>query len=388
MLLAAFPDYMLRLCVAGVGVFLINVSILVTARWHLNWTSRQGDVSAVQASHKASTPRIGGLSIYIGLLIGLLVVPTLDQPWCLKLLVAATPVWIAGLLEDCGRLVSPRGRLIASAFSAMVAVYLTGALVIRVDLPFDVILGFVPFALLFTMFCVAGVCHAMNLVDGMNGLSGVLSLFAATGLAIISHAHGEPSVTATCILLMSVIVGFLMVNFPFGLIFLGDAGAYLIGFVLAWISVQVLHDRPEVSPWSILLVNFWHVADTFLTIYRRMSSGKAIGMPDRMHFHQLVRRFLVIRVLGRRFSSASNPLTTLAIAPFALVPVTLGIVWADDLLYSGVAVAGFAGLFVVTYYGLLTASRKRFPTKRVQRLSRKIPGEALVRWRVVADRLE
>ena len=71
------------------------------------------------------------------------------------------------------------------------------------------------------------------------------------------------------ILISAGIFGFFIENYPFGLIFLGDTGAYTIGFVLGWIGIAILINIPDVSPWAILLTLFWSVGDTLLGVYHR-----------------------------------------------------------------------------------------------------------------------
>lgn len=336
-----------------------SVFFVLTARSHIELTSRRADLGAVQASHRVPTPRIGGLAIFVGLVVGVATMPPDLQPFLLKLLLAGTPVLMAGLLEDLGRTLSPRLRLMASALSALLAILLTGAMVRRVDLPVDTGLQFLPVAIAFTTFAVAGMCNAINLVDGMNGLAGFLSVLSAAGLGWLGWSHDEPVVAVSAGLLASVLLGFLVVNYPRGLIFLGDAGAYFTGFVLAWLSVVLLHERAAISAWALVLVNFWPVADTLWAIYRRRSRGKATDMPDRLHFHQLIRRWLEITRLGPAGNARSNPMTTALIVPCAAIPVISGVMLAEDTLHAALAVGCFATLFVLTYVGLLNSVRGR-----------------------------
>ena len=81
---------------------------------------------------------------------------------------------------------------------------------------------------------------------------------------------------------------------------------------------------------AILLIFFWPVADTLLAIWRRWKWGNSAGRPDRLHFHQLAMRFLVIRFFGRDKRHIANPIATLILAPFISVPQILGVLFWDD----------------------------------------------------------
>ncbi len=340
--------------------FLVCLFIIRLSRTHIGLTTRAEDLLAVQASHRTPTPRIGGVAIFLGLELaaGLLSGPALGL--LSAILLAAVPVTVAGLLEDMGRRISPKARLAAAVASALLATHLTGNLIGRVDVPLlDGLMAFGPLAVAFTAFAVAGACNAVNLVDGMNGLAGTLVTISAAGLAVLSARHGQADLAAVAILLISVLAGFLALNFPRGQIFLGDAGAYLIGFVLAWLSVTLAARVPGVSVWAIMLVNFWPVADTLLAIYRRRSNGRDPSLPDRLHFHQLIKRSLEIQFLGSARWALSNPLTTIIIAPAAAVPVLAGLRFAERPALAALAVLALAAVFFASYLLLVRLSRRR-----------------------------
>lgn len=150
-------------------------------------------------------------------------------------------------------------------------------------------------------------------------------------------------------MLAAAIFGFFLLNYPFGLIFLGDAGAYTIGFVLAWFGISILLNVPAASPWAIMLTMFWPVADTILAIYRRSRRKAPTMAPDRLHVHQMVMRTLEIYILGRRRRHLANPLSTLALAPFVIAPPVAGVLLWDKPLWAFWAVVAFAILFFSSY---------------------------------------
>lgn len=151
------------------------------------------------------------------------------------------------------------------------------------------------------------------------------------------------------LLLAAAILGFLVLNYPFGLIFLGDAGAYTIGFILSWFGISILLQATNASPWAILLTVFWPLADTLLAIYRRLNTSTNAFAPDRLHVHQMVLRSLEIYFLGRHQRKISNPLTTLVLAPFVVAPPLSAIFLWDQNRYAFFAVIIFVALFFSSY---------------------------------------
>ena len=153
----------------------------------------------------------------------------------MKLLLSSLPIFVVGLSEDLGFFASPRLRLLATALSGLVFVALLGQWLPKTGLAWiDMPMKWAPFAIGFSLFVGVGVCHAFNLIDGVNGFSALIGISASLALAAISHQQGLIDHRDTLIILSVSIAGFLVFNFPFGRIFLGDAGAYLIGHILVW----------------------------------------------------------------------------------------------------------------------------------------------------------
>lgn len=337
------------------GAFFISLSLtgllVFTRRFHLAFTARSYDNTAIQASHLRPTPRIGGVGILVALAAAFLAVDGVYAVPSLTLfIITIIPVFAVGLLEDVGVPMRPRFRLAAAAVSSALMIGLLGRYLPRLDLPIlDAAFGFAPFAALFTVFAATGVCHAINLIDGLNGLSGLVSVVIAIALAAIAGSAGDTAMAALVLCLVPAVVGFLVFNFPRGTIFLGDAGAYSIGHVLAWLAIIILWRNSDVSPWAVLSVFFWPVCDTLFAMYRRKRSGKPTDQPDRLHYHQLVMRIIEVAFLGRGRRQLTNPLATIVIMPLAIAPALAGVFAWDNPLLAGLFVFGFIVLFVGSY---------------------------------------
>ena len=320
---------------------------------------RAGDLRAVQAAHSTPASRLGGVAIACAMLISLGFVTGQVRSDLTIVIAAALPILCAGLSEDLGFALSPRQRLRAAALSSMLGVLGLHMWVTGIDtLGLDLLFGLLPVAITFTVFACAGICNAFNLIDGLNGLAPGAAVLTALGLATVSHLAGLPDLAIVCWYLIAALMGFLVLNFPWGRIFLGDAGAYLTGHVLAWLSVILMFRAPDVTPWAIVLIFFWPLVDTLFAIYRRRMAGRAANQPDRMHFHHVVLRALEIMVLGRKQRHIANPVTTLILLPLMTAPVVTGIFLWNAPALACVAFAGYAGAFIVSYHVTVHIARR------------------------------
>ena len=337
---------LVALCVSVV----LCTALVTLARTRWQRLVRHGDVGAVQAAHSTPTPRIGGFAILAAFLVGCAITfwgqGTL---WCL-LLLAVAPLFVSGAAEDLGYRVSPAGRLGAALFASALAVPLTGTWITGTGvLLLDPFFAFAPVAVLITIIAASTIAHAFNLIDGLNGLSGFTAVLASAGIAVSANAVGDTEIAGMALLLGAAVAGFLVLNFPTGKIFLGDAGAYTVGFLLAWLGIALSARSPEVTPVAMVLILFWPLGDLALAIYRRHRRNLPVSQPDRLHFHQLVMRGLEICVLGRGRRSVANPLATMVILPLLAAPVAAGTLLHAQPLAAALALVATFALFFGTY---------------------------------------
>lgn len=219
-------------------------------------------------------------------------------------------------------------------------------------------------AIAFTIILTGGISHAVNLIDGLNGLAMGVSMLISLGLAGLAYSVGDTSVAAVAVLVTAVIGALLVFNYPWGKIFLGDAGAYSIGHVLTWIGIVLIARNPEIAPFSVLLMFFWPITDMLFAIVRRVLAGRPVDRPDRLHFHQLVMRSIELVILGRKNRSLSNPLATLVVVPLAGLPILAaqGLWWDNNL--SAMAFGAFCSGYVVLYTCAFIVARRYARTGR------------------------
>lgn len=348
--------------------FVLCIIIIISSGYGF---SRRGEVdeAAIQSAHSGFVPRVGGLAIYIAILvlipllsfgfIPLSVVFDLDADQLTLLILSAAPVFSVGLAEDLGYDMSPKARLIASAVSSLIAILLFKVWLDSLGISgVDTLLMFAPFGILFTIFAAVGVVNAFNLIDGLNGLSSYVTVSVAVSLSIIAFQAGNAQVSIFLVLVVAAVFGFMVLNFPMGKIFLGDGGAYALGHLLVWSAIILTNGTTDVNAFAILLIFFWPVADTGLAIWRRWKLGNPTDRPDRLHFHQLAMRFLEIRFFGRDRREIANPLATLILMPFISVPQVLGVMFWGNFKASVVSTGAIGFLFTMTYLVGVAAAKK------------------------------
>jgi UDP-N-acetylmuramyl pentapeptide phosphotransferase/UDP-N-acetylglucosamine-1-phosphate transferase len=297
---------------------------------------------------------VGSVAIILGVFLALSVryfQNTEVGTFGLLLLLSASPAFLSGLTEDITKKVGVKIRLLATVLSAGLAgdflnAGLSSVQILGID---DLMLAYPIAAIAITCFAVGGVANAFNIIDGYNGLSSMVAIIILSGIAYVAFQVGDFPIMIAALAMMGALMGFLVFNFPRGLIFLGDGGAYLIGFWIAELSVLLTARHPEVSKWFPLLLCFYPIFETLFTIYRRVILKRVHpGMPDASHLHQLIYMRIVRWSLGSNddeLKTQHNAMTS----PYLWVLATLSVIPAILFWEHHMVLKGFAVLFAITY---------------------------------------
>lgn len=336
--LTYWPEFM-----AGTVAFLMALLLVVTQQWHGHMS--MDSTFGVQKFHTNPTPRVGGIAILAGLLIGYLLTKPNSQSLLGPLLLAGTPAFVFGLVEDLTKRVSVRSRLLATMGSGVLGWAITGNSITDVDVPgLDWLLSFAAVSVLFTAFAVGGIANAINIIDGFNGLAGGTVIIILAAFGVMASGFGDYDLVRICFILAGAVVGFLLVNWPLGKLFLGDGGAYFIGFALAWLAVLITRRHYEISAWAPMLACGFPVLEVLFSMLRRRRRRLGIGAPDRLHLHSLVKRRLTNRLMPRASNLARNSATGAIMWLAALLPALIAVQWPTNTL---MLVAGFCMCAVV-----------------------------------------
>ena len=322
---------------------------------HNRFTGDHPDITP-QKFHTLAVPRIGGISVMLGGLISTGFMSLKGNPLLNEfsiLLICSLPAFFSGLLEDITKRVGVVTRLLLTMVAAVMGFFILEGELTRLSLPFvDKWLSFMPLSLALTIVAVAGVSHAINIIDGYNGLAGVVSALILVALAYVSYKVGDSFLLAACVSAIGAVLGFLVWNYPNGLIFLGDGGAYLLGFIIAEVSILLVNRHQEVSPWFPMLLVVYPVWETIFSIYRKkFIRGQSPGLPDGLHFHMMVYKRLLQWAIGRKEAKQllhRNAMTSpylWGLSLFAVIPAVL--FWRHTI-----ALACFIVIFIALYLWL------------------------------------
>jgi UDP-N-acetylmuramyl pentapeptide phosphotransferase/UDP-N-acetylglucosamine-1-phosphate transferase len=350
--------------VAATISFIVSVLIVGSQKWH-GWLSHDHDLDGVQKVHHTAVPRIGGFAVVSGILAAILVFWTLwpgilsaSQIFAVMLLLlAAAPAIIAGMTEDMTKTVSVRARLIATIGSAVIASSILGATVTELDIwGVDMLLSVPAFALLVTAIVVAGGANAVNIIDGFNGLAGSVILIMSASLGAVGWQMGDDLVAVLGALGAGTTLGFLLVNFPRGKLFLGDGGAYFMGFWVAETAVLLLARKPSVNAWQVLSICAYPVIEVLFSMYRRRIIKKVSpGAPDALHLHTLVYRRVVRKIMPAptKLTWLRNATTASLIAPWVAAAAACGVLFGHSMPTAIFMVFAQVVLYVMVYRRLV-----------------------------------
>ena len=320
------------------------------------WVGRDNDFSGVQKVHDVSTSRLGGFNVFVAYLAVLVVavrVQDAELAPALPLLLCSLPVVLVGIWEDVTQGVHPWHRLAGAVVSAALASWFATGVITRLDLPFlDDGLKYLVFALPLTWFMVAGACNAINLIDGAHGLAGGTTLMMFGGLAAAAAIVGDALVRDQALAMMGAITGFLVWNYPRGKVFLGDAGAYFLGFMYAELSAQIVAHNPAISAWFVIASGAYPIVETLYSIYRRRFLLRTVSMePDAGHLHSLIYRRLVRRGHSAHAKEAVRHANA-RVAPRLWLHGAICLVAALLLHNNTLALIGFTLLYAVGYVAI------------------------------------
>jgi UDP-N-acetylmuramyl pentapeptide phosphotransferase/UDP-N-acetylglucosamine-1-phosphate transferase len=352
------------------------LTLLLIKHSRLHDSALDSDLAGVQKVHARAVPRIGGVGIFLAVvLVGLTAMwrtPHIGQG-VLLLMLCASVAFIGGVVEDFTKNVSPLRRLLLTMVAAAMGYFLLDARIERIDWPAAVwSLNYVWLALPLTVLAVAGVANAINIIDGFNGLATVVTICMLLSLAYVALQVNDTFVLVVALIVAGAATGFLVWNYPAGLIFLGDGGAYFLGFMLGELSVLLVMRNPQVSTWYALLLLIYPVFETLFSVYRRVFlRGRSPGTPDGIHLHSLIFRRLVLWAVGRRDARTLN-LRNAMTSPYLWMLSLMAVVPASLFWRHTWLLMSFCMMFVISYVWLYARIvRFRSPRWMIMRKKKK-----------------
>ncbi len=317
----------------------------------VKWTVNSGDTIGVQKFHSDPVSRIAGISIFVSFFSGLFMMD-LPEFFYVFMLLASLPVFISGMIEDVTSRVSPFFRMTAILISIVIAfVYLEISISF---LGFEVIDYYLSIytilSLLFTLLVIGGLVNAVNIIDGFNGLMVGYSILVLLAISYIASILGDDLVLQLSLLLTASLVGFFVFNFPFGKIFMGDGGAYFVGFMMAIIGLMLGIRNEEASHWFVLLLFIYPLYETAFSIYRKkIVRGTSPSQPDGYHLHMLIYKRLIKCKTFKNNKTICNSMTSPFLWALSLIGIIPAVVWYDNQTMLIIWAFVFMTIYTIIY---------------------------------------
>lgn len=343
--------------------------------WLIKYSSKKNifldkdSILKPQKMHYGDIPRAGGVGIILALLLGLAIFMFIKKD--LEVLLFIPPmllIFASGILEDFANSISPKKRLILQTLGSLIMV-LSYKYIIT-DIGFNMP---IPLGIIFSVFCIVGIINAINIIDGFNGLAGGYAVLVFLSIGIVSYIVDKELIVYMCIISIGSILGFMVLNFPKGKIFLGDGGAYLIGFILACLLIMLTQNRIgqnvdintiklifgyvessiantidstniKVSAYFGLCVMIYPVFEVIFSVWRKKFVRNMSAMePDGVHFHMLI----------YKRATRSNYKTSILIWLFNLPFLIGAVIFFDNTLILLILIVIFIALYLSIYFKIV-----------------------------------
>jgi UDP-N-acetylmuramyl pentapeptide phosphotransferase/UDP-N-acetylglucosamine-1-phosphate transferase len=356
-------------CILNWLVLSFVLNGLVVYAWHKKFYSKIGlnTYQAIQRIHLNETPRLGGL-IFILSLVGFVTQCHLGEGSKILrvILISLIPALLVALKEDLLHDVEPAMRLLSLILAGwLFRVSYTGALPTMTEVPFvgELVLlqGGVT---LFYILSIVTIANGMNLIDGVNGLCSSVALSILSALLFLSFKTGDTVMLSAVFSVMLLIIPFILFNFPFGKIFLGDLGAYSLGLILSMLTIILFGRHPEISPYVAVLTLIYPVMEIIFTMVRRTLRGASVFRPDTLHLHLKLFFFLRPKPAYKKIANALVMPTLSVLWVFPLLAVT----WTYQKPFFVVAaIVIFVGLYISLYVMLPNIQKKKKKKKKTNK---------------------
>lgn len=238
--------------------------------------------------HQNFMPRLGGLSIFISFLIGILLLQP-NNPYAPFILLGSIIIILTGVFDDIKGL-SAKAKLVGQITAAILVVIVGGLRINFINLPFGGQFYFESLSIPFTIFWIVGITNSINLIDGLDGLAAGVSSIALFVISVMAIIMGNTYVSTIGFILLISTLGFLYFNFYPAKIFMGDTGALFLGYMISVLSLLGFKNVTVVSFVIPVIILGVPISDTIFAIIRRIITKKPLTTPDKSHLHHCLIR--------------------------------------------------------------------------------------------------
>lgn len=266
---------------------LIFIGALVMVRLVRDYAQKIGlmDIPNDRSAHVQHTPRGAGIGFYLSIA---LILPLFHfdliraYPWTF---LAVLLVFIVGVLDDHHD-TSPKAKFIVILIGAFLLLF-DHIVIDKLGTVFGVPMSLGWFAIPFTLFAVTGFTNALNLIDGLDGLAGTVSIVILGSFMAVGYLNNDLFMIVIAGSFIASLLAFLVFNWHPASIFMGDSGSLTLGFVISVLAIKSLAYLPTVS---VLFIAALPILDTLVVMMRRKLNGRSIFSADKCHIHHILKR--------------------------------------------------------------------------------------------------
>jgi len=299
----------------------------------------------IQAIHSDITPRLGGVIIYFCFCLSYL----LDKNYLIfKFSLTLFPLIFLSLFEDLYQNIKPSYRLINSILTSFIFLIYFNEPFPNIEIPYlDIIFNNYYFMLIFLALCISGITNGMNILDGSNGSASFTAISILICLFYFFSKNNNFIFSNVIILIIIFLSIFILFNFPVGKIFLGDAGAYFLGFILACLTIILFHSYPKYPSWGAILILFYPAIEVIFSYSRKILTNKNPFKPDRQHLHLLIYDYLIKKGFSKH---KSNNLVAIILLPiYSIGPIVFAFFY-NSINYVMLSIIFLIFLYISIYF--------------------------------------
>tara|TARA_B100001113_G_C21102570_1_gene619384 strand:- start:985 stop:2034 length:1050 start_codon:yes stop_codon:yes gene_type:complete len=286
-----------------IALVITNLTIPVIKKIALHW--KLLDIPEPRKAHTLPTPRIGGISLFLGISITSIILCQYN-PAIITILIGSSLIFSIGIIDDIFG-ITPKQKLLFQIIIATLT-YFMGLSITFVSSPVGagtLSLKWLSFPL--TLIWIVGMTNALNIIDGIDGLAAGIAGISATMLSIVAITTQQYAAACLSLIILGSCLGFLHHNFAPAKIFMGDSGAMLLGYLLSCISIMgVMKSTTTFSLLIPILMLSLPISETLYSIFRRIKNNQKIFKADFDHFHhKLLKQGFTVKQITLGFYSLS-----------------------------------------------------------------------------------
>lgn len=302
----------------------------------------------VQHIHTGLIPRVAGFVIFLSLTLFYFSTPIneLRHPLAV-ILISAFPLWVAAFIEDIKGNVLHLHRLAGIFFSICVFIFINDFSWPRLSFIGSDFLYKNPFLIkvIFAL-VIATVVNGVNFIDGMNGLACFSITISFLCLFILAQRVDDMIFVHLSLLLLGLISSFTLFNFPFAKIFLGDSGAYLLGYLIITMLIIFYGRHPELSNWGAVVIVFYFAFEVIFSFFRKIIQKHSPLNPDNKHLHLL----LFTNLCNSYSKKISNPLTAILLSVIYIQPLLYISLFPAEKFWMGLSLFSLSLTYIFYYF--------------------------------------